>query len=349
MMNATAIAANTQSAGSTQPTDSLIRSLYVIGGQQRRLRPLRDGAGDWYEYQQGMILQTDLASQHTKVLLEYVSPPQSCAAENPIILFKSCTLHQNRLYACTQTEVLIYSLPSFELVDYISLPCFNDLHHVRPGPGGSLLIANTGLDMVLELSPARDVTRIWNVLGQHPWARFSPEIDYRKGISTKPHQAHPNHIFCVDDEIWATRFQQKDAICLTEPGRRIAIDIERPHDGVLHDGMLYFTTVDGHIVIANPRTLRIEQIIDLQAAHDDPAQLGWCRGILLDGRNAWVGFSRLRPTRFRENVSWVKNGFRPARPTHMALYDLVDLRCLAEIDVEAHGLNAIFSMLPALS
>jgi hypothetical protein len=323
-------------------------SLYVIGGRQRHLRPLRAGAGDWYEYEQGLILRIDSASQQASVLLQYISPPETCADEDPIILFKSCTLHGNELYACTQTEVLIYELPSFELVNSISLPCFNDLHHVRPGPGGNLLIANTGLDMVLELSPDGDVIHVWNVLGEHPWARFSPEIDYRKGISTKPHPAHPNYIFCVDDQIWATRFQQKDAICLTEPARRIAIDIERPHDGVLHDGMLYFTTVDGHIVIANPRTLGIEDVIDLQAAHDDQAQLGWCRGILVDGRTAWVGFSRLRPTKFRENISWVKNGFRPARPTHLALYDLVDRRCLAEFDVETHGLNAVFSILPAL-
>jgi hypothetical protein len=347
-MNDTAIASDTRPTVLRQLAASSATSLYVIGGQQRHLRPLRAGAGDWYEYQQGMILRIDPASQQADVLLEYISPPESCAAENPIILFKSCTLHENRLYACTQTEVLIYALPSFELAGYISLPCFNDLHHIRPMPSGNLLIANTGLDMVLELTPAGDVTRIWNVLGEPPWARFSPAIDYRKGVSTKPHRAHPNHIFCVDDEIWVTRFQQKDALCLTKPARRIAIEIERPHDGVLHNGLLYFTTVDGHVVIANPRTLRIEQIIDLQAAHDDQAQLGWCRGILVNGRTAWVGFSRLRPTKFRENVSWVKNGFKPARPTHLALYDLVDQRCLAEIDVEAYGLNAIFSILPVL-
>ena len=35
--------------------------------------------------------------------------------------------------------------------------------------------------------------------------------------STKPHLAHPNHVFHIGDEPWATRFQQKDAVSLLDP------------------------------------------------------------------------------------------------------------------------------------
>jgi hypothetical protein len=65
-----------------------------------------------------------------------------------------------------------------------------------------------------------------------------------------------------------------------------------------------------------------------------------------------VGFSRLRPTRFRRNVSWVKHGLRRvgrhrSGPTRLAAYSLEDERLLDEIDLEPHGLNAVFSILPA--
>jgi hypothetical protein len=60
-----------------------------------------------------------------------------------------------------------------------------------------------------------------------------------------------------------------------------------------------------------------------------------------------VGFSRIRPTRWRENVGWLARGFKWVRPTHLACYDLDTRQVLAEIDLEPHGLNAVFSILPA--
>ena len=129
-----------------------------------------------------------------------------------------------------------------------------------------------------------------------------------------------------------------------ESGRRIAIDIERPHDGVLHDGLLYFTTVNGNIVIANPNTLKIEAVVDLNDMHEPETLLGWCRGILVDGSKAWVGFSHIRPTRLRENIAWVARGFRRVLPTRIACYDLVRRCCVVEIEFQSHGLNAVFGI-----
>ena len=45
-----------------------------------------------------------------------------------------------------------------------------------------------------------------------------------------------------------------------------------------------------------------------------------------------------------------RNVFQPGmseKPTHIALYDLVEERCLEEFDLEAHGMNIIFSIFPA--
>lgn len=318
--------------------------LYVVGGMQQALRPLHAGMQPWYRYSKGMVLRARPAKGEVESVLEYVSPPDVCAPANPPILFKQATLVDDRLYLCTQTEVMIYSVPAMERLHYLSLPSFHDVHHVRPTPDGTLLIANTGLDMVVEVSMSGEVLREWSVLGGDATNRFSASIDYRRVPSMKPHQAHPNHVFYVGSDIWVTRFEQRDAVCLTDPEKRIDIGLERVHDGVTADGRLYFTTVDGKIVVVSEKTLQVEEVHDLSATASSGDLLGWCRGLYLDGDRIWIGFSRLRPTRFRENVSWVVNGFKRVLPTRIICYDLSRRRRLAEVDLEPYGMNAVFSL-----
>lgn len=320
--------------------------LYVVGGEQRTPRSLTDQGERWYDYQQGVLLRVDPAHATVETSLKYTSRPGVCAPSDPI-LFKSGTRVADKLYLCTQTEVMTLQLPELTQIAHCSLPCFNDIHHVRPTAQGTLLVAISGLDLVVEITPEGTVLREWDVYDGQPWTRFARHIDYRQGISTKPHHSHPNYVFTIGDEIWATRFEQRDAICLTHPDRVIHIGSERVHDGYLHAGLIYFTTVDGKVIIVDAATLQIEQTIDLTALHDAETLLGWCRGILVEGNLAWVGFSRIRPTKFREAVSWVRTGFKQSRPTHIACYDLVAARCVAEIELEEHDLNAVFSILPA--
>jgi hypothetical protein len=169
-------------------------------------------------------------------------------------------------------------------------------------------------------------------------------VDYRKVVTTKPHKSHPNHVFLLDGQAWVTRFNQRDAVAL-ENGERIAIDVQRPHDGTPHGQHIYFTTIDGHVVMVDARSRRVESTIDLNTPGGPT--LGWCRGLgVLDDERAWVGFSRIRPTKFADNLSWIKNGFKPRRrPTHIGLYDLVQRRCLREIALEPLGLHTVFSII----
>jgi len=320
---------------------------YVSGGRLRStiFRKLEE----WQSCEQALLIELDPAKNQSRVRVEYVSPPEVCPQEIPAILFKSTTLQGNKLYTCTSTEVLVYELPSFKLKHYISLPCFNDLHHVYPTQQGTILVVVTGLDMVLEITESGSVVREWSVIGEDPWARFSRETDYRKIPTTKPHRSHPNHVFVLGEEVWVTRLQQRDAICLTTPGPRIDIAVQRPHDGYIFGDRIYFTTVDGHIVIANRKTLQIEETIDLNpmSGQSGPV-LGWCRGVLpLDERWLWVGFTRVRPTKFIENVAWIRNGYSHRhRPSHVALYDLERKRCEQEIELEPHGFGVVFSLIP---
>jgi hypothetical protein len=323
--------------------------LYVVGGVLRT--SFFKQLPEWNSFKRALIVRVKPEGKLADVMAEYVSPEDACPSDSPSILFKSATVADGKLYVCTPTEVLVYQLPSFKVLHYISLPCFNDLHHVRPTPDGNILIADTGLDMVVEVTVDGQLLREWSVLGEDPWKRFSRDIDYRKVPETKPHRSHPNHVFQLDDEVWVTRFEQRDAISLTEPGRRIDIAVQRPHDGQVAGDWIYFTTVDGHLVVANRHSLKVEEVFDLNAI-DNPQQhvLGWCRGVaVMENGKVWVGFSRIRTTRFKENLLWAKQGFESRnKPTHIALYDLGKKSCLDEIDLEPYGLDVLFSVHNAL-
>ncbi len=325
-------------------------SLYVLGARQRDLFLRHEE--EWNLYEAALILQLDLETGAVRTCVEYETPPEARANENSSCVFKSATLVGDILYACTSTEVLIFKVPEFQRIGYISLPCFNDVHHVTPTSDGDLLAAVTGLDMVVKFSREGELLAEWSVLSEAPWSRFSKNTDYRKVETTKPHKSHPNFVFELNGEIWATRFRQRDAVCLNDSGRRIDIGVQPPHDGLPFGEAIYFTSVDGKVIIANARSLQVEKTIDLAQIDGQEDLLGWCRGLLpLDERRVWVGFTRIRKTRFRENILWVKRVFREGmreKPTHITLYDIVNMRRIQEFDLEAHGMNIIFSIFPAV-
>jgi hypothetical protein len=318
--------------------------VFVGGGQFRS--SVFQKLEEWESCKRALLVEIDPVSKHSRSCVEYDSPKEAAADELPAILFKSTTVVDHKLYACTSTEVMIYDLPSFRLTSYISLPFFNDVHHVYPTAQGTLLVMVTGLDMVAEVSLEGKFLRHWDVMGEDTWSIFSRDIDYRKIPTTKPHRSHANHIFQLGDETWVTRFHQRDAVSLRDPQRKIEIAIQRPHDGFIFNDSLYFTTVDGHVVIANPRSLKIERVIDLNkmsGANSDT--LGWCRSLLpIDERFLWVGFTRVRPTKFRENLNWVRQQKRAHRPSHIALYDLHSESCIEEIETEPHGIGVVFTL-----
>lgn len=325
--------------------------LWVVGGEQRVGFSKHE---EWSLFKTALVVRVE--GDRLERVLEYRSPPEHCPDEKPSFVFKAATIQGDTAWLCTQTEVLECDFPGFRIRRVISLPCFNDLHHVAPGPEGTLFVAVTGLDAVAELSPEGELIRLVDVLGGDVWDRFSRDVDYRKVPTTKPHQSHPNYVFFLDGEPWVTRFQQRDAVPVDRPAEtgRFPVEVQGIHDGHVHDGRLWFTTVNGHVVRFDLRSDQAngwKSDVDLNAlsAPDDDRPLGWCRGILPEDGRVWVGFTRIRYTKLRQNLSWVRHGFRQSEdhryhPTRIALYDLERSALLGQVDLEGSGLGAVFSI-----
>ena len=328
--------------------------LRVLGGRQRAPAGMRELDQSWYGY--GLGVMVELGPSSVEPVLTYESAPGTCGPDDPV-LFKSATVAGDRLYACTQTEVVIWSWPDLAPVAHISHPVFNDVHHVIPGSpdddgADTVLVAVSGQDAVAHVDFDGNLLDLWSVTDGREPVPIDPERDYRIDCDLKPHAIHPNYLFRLPDanghgagEVWATRFETRDAVSLTDPGRRIAIDRERCHDGVVHDGRVWFTTVDGHVVEVDASTLEKRAEHPLTGRRTDTL-LGWCRGLtFLDDRHVAIGFSRIRHTRFRHTLSWVRNGLSRSEPTRVAIYDTTSWELVDERDLEPAGCNAVFSIL----
>ena len=62
----------------------------------------------------GNLFLAHVGTGRVEILAEHVSPPAVRPDENPSILFKAGWLEDDELFACTQTEVLVYSVPDLE-------------------------------------------------------------------------------------------------------------------------------------------------------------------------------------------------------------------------------------------
>ncbi|MCH2184825.1 hypothetical protein MK280_03030, partial [Myxococcota bacterium] len=228
-------------------------TLHLVGGRQKAEREI-NAQPKWQHYAQALIVSLDLDSGRLEPVVAYESPPEVCPDEKPSILFKAGSRVGDRFYACTQTEVVIYRLPDWSIERTISVPCFNDVHHVIPHSEHSVLVVSTGLDLVVEVDWDGQVLQEWSVTGEDTWDRFSRETDYRKIASTKPHVGHPNYVFESGGALWVTRANKGDAVCLTASGKVDRMSDVPIHDGVLRGDFFYFTSVRGHVIRVNAET-----------------------------------------------------------------------------------------------
>lgn len=322
-------------------------TMHVLGGQQRNRQGMRELDEQWYGYGKGVIVEVD--GSGVRLVHERQSEAGTFGPGDPE-LFKSATLVGDRLYACSQTELLVYRYPDLELLHMASHPLLNDVHHVVPGlptddgAPPNLWAAVSGQDLVAELTVTGEVVSLWGVDGSDPTSRIDPTVDYRINCKLKPHTFHPNHLFRMPDgKLWVTRFETRDAVEVGNVSRRIAVDRERCHDGVVDGDRVYFTSIDGYVIEVDIDTLKVVGEHELLGTRNDTL-LGWCRGLTFIGDHAIVGFSRIRHTNVRGALSWVRNRFTTAEPTRIAVYDRRDWSLVDEVDLEPAGCNAVFSI-----
>ena len=295
---------------------SVVESLYVIGGQQRTPRGMLVDEDVWYEYGKGVICASSRPREGRASAGVHLAPGHAGA---PRTSRRSCSSRRPSTTAAvrgTQTEVIVFSMPELEQLAP-HLACRASTTCTTPGrrPRATCWWRTRASTCALEISPtARCCANGARSRRGAPGALRHRDIDYRKGVATKPHKSHPNYVFYVGDEPWATRFQQRDAI---SPGR-IA---EPPHRGRPGEDARRRRR-------RRPRLLHHRRRQDRGGRHR--AALKVERGASTSTRctrtrrcsagaaactstadgTAWVGFSRIRPTKIRENVGWVVHSFR---------------------------------------
>ena len=294
------------------------RPLYLVGGRRSATNP------NAKNFVRGVVLLKNETGIH--LVTEYRSPPE-LRMMGEHTLFKGATRLNDLLYCCTRKEIVVYQLPGFEEVRHFSHPLFADVHYVIPLDYGGLLVAVANLEIVLEFDGDGNIVNEHNMSDEA--LVIDRDLDYRlERHDGTPPRAHLNHLVTVNGEVFVTRLIKKDAVSLSDNSRRIDLGDERVHDGYLFGSELYFTSVNGSIIVVDPVTLAETDRYPLATG-------SWCRGLLVDADSTWVGFTR----RDEADMS--------IAPTRIARYDLADGSLLEEIDLEPYGMDAIYSIIDA--
>jgi len=276
--------------------------------------------------------------------IEY-RPPSENLGEGLSVRFTGGFPYEGKWFQTSGTELIIYNTFDWSVEKVISHNSFHDLHGVMV-VDGEIVLVNTGLEMIQFLDMNGTILREVNVASTPTWERFDHNIDYRRVVSTKPHEAHPNHAFQIDGQWWVTRCLKCDAINLEDHQQRINIEVGQPHDGIIRGDYLYFTTTNAHLVIADVSSRKVVDVINLNALNDSKRQLGWCRGLEVVGNVAYIGFSRLRESKWKETFRTARNVLRgQLRDSHI---DKIDIKRRLLVDSYEYGpqdSSAIFTLM----
>jgi hypothetical protein len=299
-------------------------------------------------HKEAVALTVDWRKKNHNRVFAYKPDDGVCYKADTSVFFKTASIYKDKLYLCTNTRIFIIDIQQFKLLEVYSSASFNDLHHLIFFDN-KIAVVSTGLDMVVLIDIESKEESYLHVFDEYPWERLSKDIDYRNVRSTKPHLCHPNHLFQIDHQLWVTRFEQCDAICLSDRSKRMEIGLNNGiHDGTVHGDYVYFTSVDGMIAVVNKNTLELERVLDLNKIENGESPLGWCRGLYVSKNRAYVGFSKLRLTKTKKNLKWIKHKFKYKEPlpTRICEYDMSAEKKLSEYIFPEDELNVLYSILP---
>ena len=319
------------------------------------LRPDGFALGEGKYYDTARLLKLDPVTGQVHTLLSVDQGTANFPAEHPNLQFTAGCIDGQSLWLAMDTEIRRYSYPALALLATISHSCFQNLHSVAVR-GDSLWVTSTGLDLVVVLDKhSGDIQELLHVDGQDPWHRFARDVDWRQVHSTRPHHFHPNFVFWLEGQPWVVRCTPEDAAPLRGPRRAVRLTGPRDdmavHDGVVHEGKVYFTLVDGTLVVMDPTAPDAPlREIDLSAMAGFGGVRGWCRGLCFMSGLAYVGFSRLRRTRNQSKVDWVRRAMGRGEAVASASVLAVDLQArviVKDCRFEADTIDALYGIMAA--
>jgi hypothetical protein len=281
--------------------------------------------------------------------MNYSSPPEHCPEVYPSIRFTAMSFNDDKIILPTGTEVLFVDKSKLEIERCISNKYFNDVHFARI-IDDELAVVSTGLERIVFLDlKTENIKRIIKP-GNMDFKEVDETIDYRKINSTSPHLVHPNYLINDINNIYITRFAQKDIVDLNNPNVSFPVAEERIHDGKIIGGKIYFTSVDGNVIILDLRTKKILKKIDLWKIDERKGLLGWCRGIEVIDNFAYVVFSQFRKTKLLANIKWAMdkvpgNKFlNVLAPTRICKYNLDTEQKIDELIIDSSAIDTIFDI-----
>ena len=128
---------------------------------------------------------------------------------------------------------------------------------------------------------------------------------------------------------------------MVDDGRRWPFPEGRPHDGILRDGLRWFTTVEGWVLGCDPVSgARVERHRPLADLTGRP---GWVRGLEVVGDTVFLGVTTLRAGRAREVISgWIRGS---KHPTRVVAFGRSDGRLRGSWEVGARGEGTLYSVI----
>jgi hypothetical protein len=298
--------------------------LLLAGGRQARDAGVTD-LSHRPLYDLAVLAKLDLATLQLEPWIEYPGVQQRFGAP--------CVVGEDVL-ACTEREVLRYG-PGGQVLQRWVHPWMVDVHHACMLEG-ALHVACTGLDGVM-------VLRGEQAAFLPTWPGAAPDRALPRSAS------HPNYVWSAGGRTFATRGRLGDVVGLDGLAPRWPVAEVTVHDGLVTAQGVWLTAVDGQLVLLDPETGAVARRILLQAGDETGEPLGWCRGLWIADGLAWVGFTRIRATRLRASLAWVRGRLRgrpiaTRRPTRLVAFELATGRPAHEIVLQDVQLDVLMGV-----
>lgn len=321
----------------------------LITGANLRENGFQLGEGKYYDT--AKLIRLDVATGKFEILISEQFSGTNYPEETPNVQFTAGCVENDILWLPTDTEVRAYRYPTLTLEKIYSHPCFQNVHSAAV-IDEQLIVTSTGLDFVVILNKQTGaVEQVVNCEGKPTWHRFDPSTDYRQVHSTRPHDCHPNYVIKLDGDLWVTRCKQEDAFNL-RTHKCIDISGEKAtsvHDGIISGDKIYYTTVDGCLVIVDKNQLKVTEHVDLFEKEKN-RPLGWCRGLHIDDSGIfYIGFSKLRQTKLKSKLAWMAKGnfkFSAGNNALIVAYDINKRKVISYFETPDGLIDAIYSILP---